>query len=60
MEVSDVHIGKQLQVNFSPQGAVPIPCSAYLTGAAAIPGHSKACTGHSNADLFAGASSDKC
>ena len=38
MEISDVHIGKQLQVNFSPQGAVPIPCAAYLTGAAAIPG----------------------
>ena len=28
MEVSDIHCGKQLQVNFSPQGAVPIPCAA--------------------------------
>ena len=28
MEVSDIHIGKQLQVNFSPQGSVPVPCAA--------------------------------
>ena len=49
MEVSDVHIGKQLQVNFSPQGAVPIPCAAYLTGAAAIPG-----TGFFNGGVMVG------
>ena len=49
MEVSDVHIGKQLQVNFSPQGSVPIPCAAYLTGAAAIPG-----TGFFNGSVMVG------
>lgn len=49
MEISDVHIGKQLQVNFSPQGTVPIPCAAYLTGAAAIPG-----TGFFNGSLMVG------
>ena len=49
MEVSDVHIGKQLQVNFSPQGSVPIPCAAYLTGAAAIPG-----TGFFNGGVMVG------
>ena len=49
MEVSDVHIGKQLQVNFSPQGAVPIPCAAYLTGPAAIPG-----TGFFNGGVMVG------
>ena len=51
MEVSDVHIGKQLQVNFSPQGSVPIPCAAYLTGAAAIPG-----TGYFNGSVMVGSS----
>ena len=49
MEVSDVHIGKQLQVNFSPQGSAPIPCAAYLTGAAAIPG-----TGFFNGGVMVG------
>lgn len=51
MEVSDVHVGKQLQVNFSPQGVVPIPCAAYLTGAAAIPG-----TGYFNGSVLVGSS----
>ena len=49
MEVSDLHIGKQLQVNFSPQGSIPIPCAAYLTGAAAIPG-----TGFFNGGVMVG------
>lgn len=49
MEVSDIHVGKQLQVNFSPQGSVPIPCAAYLTGAAAIPG-----TGFFNGGVMVG------
>ena len=49
MEVPHVHIGKQLQVNFSPQGAVPIPCAAYLTGPAAIPG-----TGFFNGSVMVG------
>ena len=49
MEVSDIHCGKQLQVNFSPQGSVPIPCAAYLTGAAAIPG-----TGFFNGSVMVG------
>ena len=38
MEVSDIHVGKQLQTNYSPQGVVPLPNTAFLTGAAAIPG----------------------
>jgi len=49
MEVSDIHVGKQLQVNFSPQGSIPIPCAAYLTGAAAIPG-----TGFFNGGVMVG------
>jgi len=49
MEVQDVHIGKQLQVNFSPAGSIPIPCAAYLTGAAAIPG-----TGFFNGGVMVG------
>jgi len=49
MEISDIHCGKQLQVNFSPQGSVPIPCAAYLTGAAAIPG-----TGFFNGGVMVG------
>jgi len=49
MELSDLHIGKQLQVNFSPQGVVPIPCAAYLTGPAAIPG-----TGFFNGGVMVG------
>ena len=49
MEVSDLQVGKQLQVNFSPAGAVPIPCAAYLTGAAAIPG-----TGFFNGGVMVG------
>ena len=49
MEVQDVHIGKQLQVNYSPVGSIPIPCAAYLTGAAAIPG-----TGFFNGGVMVG------
>ena len=49
MEVSDIHCGKQLQVNFSPQGSVPVPCAAYLTGAAASPG-----TGFFNGGVMVG------
>ena len=49
MEVQDLHIGKQLQVNFSPAGSIPIPCAAYLTGAAAIPG-----TGFFNGGVMVG------
>ena len=49
MELSDLHVGKQLQVNFSPAGSVPIPCAAYLTGAAAIPG-----TGFFNGSVMVG------
>ena len=49
MEAQDLHIGKQLQVNFSPAGSVPIPCAAYLTGAAAIPG-----TGFFNGGVMVG------
>ena len=49
MEVTDVHIGKQLQVNYSPQGVAPVPCAAYLTGAAAIPG-----TGFFNGGVLVG------
>ena len=49
MEAQDLHIGKQLQVNFSPAGSVPIPCAAYLTGAAAIPG-----TGFFNGSVMVG------
>ena len=51
MEVSDIHIGKQLQVSYSPQGKVPVPCAAYLTGAAAIPG-----TGYFNGSVLVGSS----
>jgi hypothetical protein len=51
MEVSDVHIGKQLQVNYSPQGVAPVPCAAYLTGSAAIPG-----TGYFNGSVLVGSS----
>ena len=49
MELTDLHVGKQLQVNFSPQGSVPIPCAAYLTGSAAIPG-----TGFFNGGVMVG------
>ena len=38
MEVSDIHVGKQLQVNYSPAGVAPIPCTAYGFGASAVPG----------------------
>lgn len=38
MEVSDVHVGKQLQVNFTPQGIVPIPPLCYGFGPTAVPG----------------------
>ena len=49
MEAQDLHIGKQLQVNYSPVGSIPIPCAAYLTGAAAIPG-----TGFFNGGVMVG------
>ena len=51
MEVSDVLVGKQLQVNYSPQGVAPVPCAAYLAGAAAIPG-----TGYFNGSVLVGSS----
>ena len=49
MEVSDLLVGKQLQVNYSPQGVAPVPPLAYLTGAAAIPG-----TGFFNGGVMVG------
>ena len=49
MELSDAHVGKQLQCNYSPQGVAPIPCAAYLTGPAAIPG-----TGFFNGGVMVG------
>ncbi len=51
MEVSDIHIGKQLQCSYSPQGLAPVPVAAYLTGAAAIPG-----TGYFNGSVLVGSS----
>jgi hypothetical protein len=38
MEVSDVHVGKQLQCNFSIQGVAPVPPLCFGFGAAAVPG----------------------
>ena len=51
MEVTDIHVGKQFQVNYSPQGVAPVPPLAYLTGAAAIPG-----TGFFNGGVLVGSS----
>ena len=51
MEVTDLLVGKQLQVNYSPQGVAPVPCAAYLAGAAAIPG-----TGYFNGSVLVGSS----
>jgi len=49
MEVTDLLVGKQLQVDYSPQGVAPVPCAAYLAGAAAIPG-----TGFFNGGVMVG------
>lgn len=49
MEVSDIHVGKQLQVNYSPAGVAPIPCTAYGFGASAVPG-----TGFFNGGVMVG------
>ncbi len=38
MEVSDIHVGKQLHCNFSPQGLVPIPPLCFGFGPTTIPG----------------------
>ena len=38
MEVTDVHVGKQLQCNFSVQGTAPVPPLCFGFGAAAVPG----------------------
>jgi len=38
MEVSDVHVGKQMHCNYSVAGAVPIPPLCLGFGAAAVPG----------------------
>lgn len=38
MEVTDVHVGKQLQCNFSVQGTAPVPPLCFGSGAAAVPG----------------------
>jgi hypothetical protein len=38
MEVSDIHVGKQLQVSFSPQGAVPNPPLCFGFGPTAVSG----------------------
>lgn len=49
MEVSDIHVGKQLQVNYSVQGATPNPPLAFGFGAAAVPG-----TGFFNGGVLVG------
>ena len=49
MEVTDVHIGKQLQVNYSVQGATPNPPLVYGFGASAVPG-----TGFFNGGVLVG------
>lgn len=49
MEVSDIHVGKQLQVSYSVQGATPNPPLAYGFGAAAVPG-----TGFFNGGVLVG------
>jgi len=38
MEVSDIHVGKQLQVSFSPQGVTPNPPLCFGFGPTAVPG----------------------
>ena len=38
MEVTDIHVGKQLQCNFSVQGATPNPPLCLGLGPTAIPG----------------------
>lgn len=38
MEVSDVHVGKQLQCNFSVQGTAPVPPLCFGFGPTAVPG----------------------
>lgn len=38
MEVSDVHVGKQLNCNFSIQGIAPVPPLCFGTGPTAVPG----------------------
>lgn len=38
MEVSDIHVGKQLHCNFSPQGVIPIPPLCFGFGPTTIPG----------------------
>ncbi len=38
MEVSDVHVGKQLQCNFSIQGVAPVPPLCFGFGPTAVPG----------------------
>ena len=49
MEVSDVHVGKQLQCNFSVQGVAPNPPLCFGFGPTAIPG-----TGFFNGALLVG------
>ena len=49
MEVTDIHVGKQLQVNYSVQGATPNPPLTYGFGAAAVPG-----TGFFNGGVLVG------
>lgn len=49
MEVSDVHVGKQLQCNFSAQGATPNPPLCFGFGASAVPG-----TGFFNGGVLVG------
>ena len=38
MEVTDIHVGKQLQVSFSPQGITPNPPLCFGFGPTAVPG----------------------
>lgn len=49
MEVSDVHVGKQLQCNFSIQGTTPNPPLCYGSGPTAVPG-----TGFFNGGILVG------
>ena len=49
MEVSDIHVGKQLQCNFSVQGVTPNPPLCFGFGPTAIPG-----TGFFNGGLLVG------
>lgn len=48
-EFTDIHVGKQLQVNYSIQGLTPNPPLVYGTGAAAVPG-----TGFFNGGVLVG------